>query len=138
MVVLTKYLRTHTKNLASIEKKYDTQTKIMRFVKPGKKALENGDLKTLASMIRESYELKKTLNGDNKFLSENVKNIEEVLNNNCVWGYKLLGAGGGGFFLVIGDDILLKDYLLGCGFNPIPVETDFKGCRVFSFDSESL
>ena len=134
----SKYLNTHTNNLASLEDKYSTQSKIMSFVKPGKKALEDGDLKTLASMIRESYELKKTLNGDNKYLPEKVKSIEEIFDNPCVWGYKLLGAGGGGFFLIMGEPKFLKDYLLKSGLKPITVKTDFKGCRVFSFDSESL
>ena len=83
------------------------------------------------------YELKKDLNNDKYEIDakSQINNIEPLLNNSSIYGYKLLGAGGG-FFLVIGKIKECKEYLTSVGLNPIPIEIDNLGCNIFRTTSE--
>ena len=60
---------------------------------------------------------------------------KSLLNNNSIYGYKLLGAGGGGFFLVIGKFKECQEYLTSVGLNPIPIEIDNNGCNILQTSS---
>ncbi len=128
-----KSLKNLSSSLTNDSQKLNYQTQIVSFVKEGKKCLQNGDYKTLGKLILESYELKKDLNNDKYEIDakSQINNIEPLLNNSSIYGYKLLGAGGGGFFLVIGQIKECKEYLTSVGLKPIPVEIDNKGCNIF-------
>ena len=126
-------LQNHTSALSLASKKRESQSKIVAFVEEGKKALQNGDYEHLGNLILESYKLKKDLNKSISSRNKNsvINDIEVLLENQSIYGYKLLGAGGGGFFLVIGKDIECKEYLNSVGLNPIAIEIDNKGCSIF-------
>ncbi len=127
-----KILKNLTYSLNNDSQKKNYQTQIVRFVEEGKKSLQNGDYKTLGNLILESYELKKKLNNYEYKVdqSSDINKIEVLLKNDSIYGYKLLGAGGGGFFLVIGKIKECKEYLNSLGLNPIPIEIDNKGCNI--------
>ncbi len=125
-------LKNHTNSLLKDSKKQDFQSKIVSFVTEGKIALQNGDYKKLGKLIYESHQLKKELNQDKFLTNSPVSDVEELLKNSSIYGYKLLGAGGGGFFLVIGKERDCKQYLNSVGLDPLPIEIDNKGCIVFN------
>ena len=104
----------------------------MSFVTEGKIALQSGDYKKLGKLIYESHQLKKELNQDKFLPNSPISDVEELLKNSSIYGYKLLGAGGGGFFLVIGKERDCKQYLNSVGLDPLPIEIDNKGCIVFN------
>lgn len=90
-------LSEQSKNVASNEEKINAQLKLCKMAKELKKHLEEGDIDFLGKVLKESWELKKTLSSgiDNKLINE--------IYNKAIYagadGGKLLGAGGGGFML---------------------------------------
>jgi len=105
-------LKNHTNSLKNDLNKRKYQKEIVGFVKEGKRYLQDGDYKSLGNLILESYKLKKNLNNDKYELDSDsqITKVENLLNNASIYGYKLLGAGGGGFFLVIGKIKECKEF----------------------------
>jgi D-glycero-alpha-D-manno-heptose-7-phosphate kinase len=66
------------------------------------KHLLNEDYKIFSYLLAESWKLKKTLS-DEIIKKKKLKELEEHLLSFKPWGIKLLGAGGGGMFLVAGN-----------------------------------
>ena len=62
-------------------------------------ALKNNDIKKCGNILKENWNLKKKLD-DNVYLKK-FSFIEKKLNKLGVYGYKLLGAGSGGYYCVI-------------------------------------
>ena len=62
-------------------------------------ALKNNDIKKCGNILKENWNLKKKLD-DNVYLKK-FSLIEKKLNKLGVYGYKLLGAGSGGYYCVI-------------------------------------
>ncbi|MBC8294895.1 MAG: galactokinase [Pelagibacterales bacterium] len=62
-------------------------------------ALKNNDIKKCGNILKENWNLKKKLD-DNVYLKK-FTFIEKKLNKLGVYGYKLLGAGSGGYYCVI-------------------------------------
>ena len=62
-------------------------------------ALKNNDIKKCGNILKENWNLKKKLD-DNVYLKK-FSFIENKLNKLGVYGYKLLGAGSGGYYCVI-------------------------------------
>lgn len=90
-------LSEQSKNVASNEEKINAQLKLCKMTKELKKHLEEGDIDFLGKVLKESWELKKTLSSgiDNKVINE----IYNKAISAGADGGKLLGAGGGGFML---------------------------------------
>ena len=90
-------LAEQTKNLVSKEDKIKGQLKLCDLTKQLKKHFEEGDIDYLGEILKESWEIKKTL-------SSGITNpVIDVIYNKALTagaiGGKLLGAGGGGFML---------------------------------------
>ncbi len=62
-------------------------------------ALKNNDIRKCGNILKENWNLKKKLD-DNVYLKK-FSFIEKKLNELGVYGYKLLGAGSGGYYCVI-------------------------------------
>ena len=62
-------------------------------------ALKNNDIKKCGNILKENWDLKKKLD-DNVYLKK-FRLIEKKLKKIGVYGYKLLGAGSGGYYCVI-------------------------------------
>ena len=90
----SKCLQNLTSSLKHDKKKKNYQTQIVSFVSEGKRSLQAGDYKTLGNLLTESYKLKKDLNNDKYELEKNsdIDNIEELLKNNSIYGYKVIRA----------------------------------------------
>lgn len=90
-------LAEQSKNVASKEDKIAAQLKLCEMAKDLKKHFEEGDVDYLGAILRESWEIKKSL-------SSGVSNplVDEIYSKAIkagASGGKLLGAGGGGFML---------------------------------------
>ncbi len=131
----SKCLQKHSSNLENKSKKRSYQEEIVSFVKDGKLALQHGDYETLGKLIYKSHVLKKELNEDKFDKFSKIFEVESLLKHHLIYGYKLLGAGGGGFFLVIGNGEKCRNYLKSVNLNPVPIEIDNKGCNILSTES---
>ncbi len=72
-----------------------------RYVSLGAKLLEKGLIQDLGYLLGDSWTLKKSLNSS--VTNEIVDQYYELALSLGAWGGKILGAGGGGFFLFIAD-----------------------------------
>ena len=122
-------LEEQSQNLLSKKDKIQSQIKLCEMTKELKKHFENGDVDYLGKVLRESWEIKKTL-------SSGIANplIDEIYNKAMsagAEGGKLLGAGGGGFMIFYvkpehQQDVreALKDFL------EIEFKIDYEGATV--------
>ena len=92
--------------------------------------LENGELEELGKLLANTWELKRQL-------SQSVSNDElDAIYNNLIDlganGAKLLGAGGGGFFLVHGSPEFREKLLLNFGkdYKIFPLKLDSSGSQI--------
>ena len=99
--------------------------------------LSSGDLSKLGLLLNEAWSMKRGIssNVSNDFLDEMYSQIMSTGAN----GAKLLGAGGGGFFLVHGDQQLREK--LQSNFSSehrmLPLNIDFNGSSIIFNDSRA-
>ena len=81
--------------------------------------LINQDINTFGKLLEHTWEMKKELS--NKMITKKTSELFEIFNKKEVLGYKIMGAGGGGFVLAFFkegkrdkfiDKYLKKNYLL--------------------------
>ena len=70
-------------------------------------ALKNNDIKKCGKILKNNWDLKKKL--DNSVYLKKFSSIENKLNNLGVYGYKLLGAGSGGYYCVVSSQKQKKE-----------------------------
>lgn len=96
------------------------------------KAFVRGDLDHFGKMMNEHWKLKKETS-DEISNSEFDKIYNLAIRNGCLGG-KLIGAGGGGYFLFYCPDQSVKsqtsEAMQSAGFRAIPFNIDYKGTRV--------
>ncbi|MCD6177968.1 hypothetical protein J7K03_01750 [bacterium] len=102
---------------ANIEKKFEALKKLSNLVPIFRKAIERGDFREAGEILHQNWLIKKELSSQ---ISNSL--IEEMYHKAIqakAWGGKILGAGGGGFLLVIASPQnqpsvidALKDYPL--------------------------
>ncbi len=94
-----------------------------------KKTLEVGDLATFGQILNEHWELKKARSIN--ISSPDMNNIYELAISNGAIGGKLIGAGGGGFFMFYTENKRrLRKVLQGVGLREMQVSFEFEGCKV--------
>ena len=79
------------------EKKYEIN-QILDFVKEGEILIKNKNFNEFGKLLHESWQTKKKLS--NKISNSSIETIYETAIKKGALGGKLLGAGGGGFFLL--------------------------------------
>ena len=90
-------LHDQKKNLINERTKFDTIVSMTELVEKAKKYLCESDLEGFGKTLDENWKLKRSLS--NKISNTDIDNIYSLAINNGALGGKLLGAGGGGFFL---------------------------------------
>jgi len=98
--------------------------------------LECGDLSGLGALLETAWQSKRGIT--ESVSNEELDTLHDRLLSLGASGAKLLGAGGGGFFLVHGD-ITLRERLtteLGANHRIIPLTVDFSGSRIIHDGSE--
>ena len=98
--------------------------------------LECGDLSGLGELIEVAWQAKRGITAS--VSNEELDALHDRLLNLGANGAKLLGAGGGGFFLVHGDTTLRERLTaeLGANHRIIPLSVDFFGSRIIHDGSE--
>ena len=83
--------------LKNLEKKKAIIMKIQQIVDEAYSNLINQDIDTFGKLLKYTWEMKKELS--NKMITKKTLDLFEILNKKEVLGYKIMGAGGGGFVL---------------------------------------
>lgn len=122
-------LSEQTKNVGTVEDKIKAQLKLCEMAKDLRAHLENGDIDYLGHILKESWEIKKTLSSG--IANPTVDKIYDLAMEAGAEGGKLLGAGGGGFMLFYVKPQnqnavreALKDYL------EIEFKIDYEGATI--------
>lgn len=121
--------------IANFSKKKKTLIKMAKMVDSGVEILKNGDLNDFGRIVHETWILKKTLTN----LVSNPK-IDKLYSNALdagAIGGKLLGAGGGGFFLLfVNPDkhLSVRRKMEQLKFMEVPFEFENKGSQIIFYD----
>ena len=122
-------LSEQTKNVASKQDKIQAQLKLCDMARDLRTHLENGDIDYLGKILKESWEIKKTLSSG--IANPTIDKIYDLAMGAGAKGGKLLGAGGGGFMLFYVKPEnqqavreALKDYL------EIEFKIDYEGATI--------
>lgn len=90
-------LRDQRQNILNEKSKRDVLKQMVEMTEDARIALQGSDIDTFGKLLDQSWSLKKSLS--NKITSHDLDDIYATAKNHGVLGGKLLGAGGGGFFL---------------------------------------
>ena len=144
LLVYTGFKRT-AHNIASSyvgklhKSKKNNVLEILEYVKEGEKLLQKGDLDNFAKLLHESWLRKKSLSSS--ISNSKINDIYESALKNGATGGKLLGAGGGGFFLFYVPYFRQKKFINY--FNKlinVPFKFSFKGSEIMfkNFDNKII
>ena len=96
-----------------------------------KEALEQGDVEKFGGLLHEHWENKKRRSG--KISNPKIDQWYELARENGAIGGKIMGAGGGGFFMFYcpnGCKARLRKALKEAGLREMPYDFDFEGAKV--------
>jgi len=133
----TKIKRSASKKLYEIKKARDSSRNIEEilkiadeFIYKANKAKNYEIQELLESYLTRSWSFKKKMNG---VMNNSLEDLEDLLSRNNFKVLKLLGAGGGGYFLVKyqGKDLTKSINILNKDdINPSPISIDYQGCTL--------
>jgi D-glycero-alpha-D-manno-heptose-7-phosphate kinase len=96
-----------------------------------KEALEQGDLERFGLLLGEHWQNKKRRSG--KINSPQIDDWYNLARENGALGGKIMGAGGGGFFMFYcpnSHKVRLRRTLAAAGLREMPYDFDFEGAKV--------
>ena len=96
-----------------------------------KEALEQGEVEEFGRLLHEHWENKKRRSG--KISNPKIDQWYELARENGAIGGKIMGAGGGGFFMFYcpnGCKVRLRKALKESGLREMPYDFDFEGAKV--------
>jgi D-glycero-alpha-D-manno-heptose-7-phosphate kinase len=139
LLFFTGYSRSASSVLEEQKKKSEAMDKVMldnlHFTKElgleSMKALESGDLREFARLMKVHWENKKKRSG-NMSKSE-IDKAYEVAHDNGALGGKLIGAGAGGFLMFYTKEhALLRKAMANIKLEEVRFKFDFEGAKVLS------
>ncbi len=122
--ILSKQNVTEKKNIDNLRL---MKTSVSKFIYHIKK----GNIEAAGRILKENWNYKKKLN--KKILNKDIIKTEKKLNLSGIYGYKLLGAGGGGYFCTISNQNAKKRLKQIFKNNYFDVKFDLKGAREIKF-----
>ena len=96
-----------------------------------KEALEAGDIERFGLLLHEHWENKKRRSG--QISDRRIDCWYDIARENGALGGKIMGAGGGGFFMfccINGRKAQLRQALAAEGLREMPYDFDFEGAKV--------
>lgn len=88
--------------LTSMRCRKSSFDKVQALVQDGEHALRSNDPKRFGEVVLAAWNLKKQWHTD--ISNSTIENMEQVASDAGAWGWKVCGAGGQGYFLIIGDE----------------------------------
>ena len=110
--------------------KFKRYVEIRNLVSDAEVALEKYNFEELGKIITESWKIKKTF-------SRNISNpeVDKLISNGLsmgAWGAKLLGAGGAGYVMFLGEDSIGEQLINKYGPRYLNVKVDYMGsCKIY-------
>lgn len=114
--------------VSNVERKQDELHAIAAFVPAGAEAMRNGDAMELGRLLHEAWMLKRELS--DKIAPPEIDALYEKGRAAGAWGGKLLGAGGGGFFLFCAPPDRHVAIADATGLTCIPVRFENQGSQL--------
>ncbi|MAV60662.1 MAG: GHMP kinase [Marine Group II euryarchaeote MED-G38] len=133
-LIFTGLSRSASKILAESSDNAENKIKRLRKIRSqalsSKKMLENGKLRELGKLLAETWKLKRELS--QSVSNEELDSLYVRLLDTGATGAKLLGAGGGGFFLVHGPPEFRTKLLSNFGqeYKVLPLKLDHNGSQI--------
>lgn len=124
-------------NLQSAQDKFAALQRMVEMVEPGRDALHGAKWQEFGRILDDSWRLKKSL--ASKISDDGIDALYAKAMRAGAWGGKLLGAGGGGFLLVMcepGAAARVKAEL--SELRLVPFEFDREGSKVLHADFEDV
>lgn len=123
-----KILEEQAESLLNNSNKVAALQKMVDMVPRLRNELEQGSIEKLGDYLDEGWEIKRTL-------ANSISNpeLDETYKKACILGAtggKILGAGGGGFFLLSCPKSKQKDLTVGLGLKCIPIKFDYDGATI--------
>ena len=117
-------------NDTSQEKLIDGMNQIKNIGQNIKKALENGDTRRFGEWLNVHWETKKTLS--NKMTNPEIDRWYNLAIENGAIGGKIMGAGGGGFFMFYCDKNQkeFRKAMVNSGLKELEFQFDFDGSKI--------
>lgn len=124
-------------NLQNEQTKFQALQRMVEMVEPGRDALHSGDFREFGRILDESWRLKKSL--ASKISDSAIDQLYARALAAGAWGGKLLGAGGGGFLLVMCEPDAAAAVQRELGeLRLVPFDFDREGSKVLHADFEDL
>lgn len=123
-------IKHQTKAVKDDESKLEYMTQIKKIGEEIKKALEMGNLKRFGEWLNIHWETKK--NFTKHMSSLDIDKWYDIAMKNGALGGKIMGAGGGGFFMFYcdGDKRKFREVMRNCGLQEMPFKFDLEGSKV--------
>jgi len=124
-----------TRKVVSDQSKMECMKEIKQIGIEIKNALESGNLKRFGEWMNIHWETKKKMS--EKMSNQQIDNWYNFALKNGALGGKIMGAGGGGFFIFYCENNVsaFKNAMISQGLKYIPFKFDFDGCKVV-FDAK--
>ena len=122
--ILSKQSLTEKKNIDNLRLMKKSVSKFIYHIK-------KGNIEGAGRILKENWNYKKKLN--KTILNKDIIKTEKKLNLSGIYGYKLLGAGGGGYFCTISNQNAKKKLKQIFKNNYFDVKFDLKGAREIKF-----
>lgn len=120
-------LAQQTKNLQSSQEKRDILKKMVDLASPLREDLERGNIDTLGEYLHQNWILKKQLATN---ISDDEIDVKySIARKAGAIGGKILGAGGGGFFLFYCPPMLQRNVIAALNGQIVPISFDFQGSK---------
>ena len=124
----SKVLAEQSKNIASDQDKEDALREMVSMVPNLRHDLEHGSVESLGKYLHEGWKLKRSL-ASSISNTEIDETYQKALDLGAIGG-KILGAGGGGFFLLYCPKAKQKRLIKELGLRYLPVKFDEEGAQI--------
>lgn len=124
-------------NLQNEQAKFAALRRMVEMVEPGRDALHASNWQEFGRILDASWRLKKSL--ASKISDSGIDSLYERAIKAGAWGGKLLGAGGGGFLLIMCEPGLAERVQRELGeLRLLPFDFDSEGSKVLHADFEDV
>lgn len=121
-------------NIQNNSDKFSILKEMVSLVDHGKKALYNADFNEFGRLLDESWTLKKKM--ASKISDSEIDDLYEKAKYHGVIGGKILGAGGGGFFLLLAEPSRHSQIVDSLGLKHVPFKFEDEGTKVIYWGEE--